>query len=61
VSLISLFFLDVYDIDTFVRVGRSVARLGKILLFGYFLLDHLLRFELNKQLGVDVLDFQFEL
>ncbi len=39
----------------------SVTRLGEILLSGYFLLDHLLHFELNKQLSVDVLDFQFEL
>jgi hypothetical protein len=50
--------------------------LGEILLFGYFLLEQYLHFKLNKQLqnmvcctyfdnqkelGVDVLDFQFEL
>jgi hypothetical protein len=53
----------------------SVTRLGKILLFGYFLLEQYLDFQRNKQLqnmvcctyynnqkelGVDVLDFQFE-
>ncbi len=46
---------------TKISVKASVTRLGEILLFGYFLLDQILRFELNKQLGVDVLDFQFEL
>jgi len=53
----------------------SVTRMGKILLFGYFLLEQYLHFQLNKQLqnmvcctyfnnqkelGVDVFDFQFE-
>jgi hypothetical protein len=36
---------------TKISVKASVTRLGEILLFGYFLLDHLLLFELNKQLG----------
>jgi hypothetical protein len=54
----------------------SVTRLGEILLFGYFLLEQYLHFQLDKQLqnmfcctyfnnqkelGVDVSDFQFEL
>jgi hypothetical protein len=54
----------------------SVTRLDEILLFGYFLFEQYLHFWLNKQLqnmvcctyfnnqkelGVDVLDFQFEL
>ncbi len=53
-----------------------MTRLGEMLLFGYFLLGQYLHFQLNKQLqsmvccsyfinqkelGVDVLDFQFEL
>ncbi len=53
-----------------------MTRLGDILLFGYFLLEQYLHFQLNKQLqnmvcctyfnnqrelGVDVLEFQFEL
>jgi hypothetical protein len=53
-----------------------VNRLGEILLFGYFILEQYLHFQLNRQLqnmvcctyfnnqkelGVDVLDFQFEL
>ncbi len=57
-------------------VTTSVTRLDEILLFGYFLLEPYLHFQLNKQLqnmvcctyfnnqkelGVDVLDFQFEL
>jgi hypothetical protein len=42
-------------------ISNSVTRLGEILLFGYFLPNHLLRFELNRHLSVDVLDFQFEL
>ena len=52
-----------------------MTRLGKILLFGYFLLTQYLHVQLNKQLqnmvcityfnnqkelGVDVLDFKFE-
>jgi hypothetical protein len=52
-----------------------VTKLGEILLFGYFLLEQYLHFQLNKQLqnmvcctyfnnqkelGVDVFDFQFE-
>jgi hypothetical protein len=56
--------------------GSSVTRLGDILLFGYFLLGQYLHFWLNKQLqnmvcctyfnnqkelGVDVFDFQLEL
>jgi hypothetical protein len=58
-----------------VRNSASVTRLGELLLFGYFLLEQYLHFQLNKQLqnmvcytyfnnqkvlGVDVLDFQFE-
>ncbi len=53
-----------------------MTRLDRILLFGYFLLEQYLHFRLNKllqnmvcctyfnnqkELGVDVLDFQFEL
>jgi len=62
VDLLELTSLDriIFIFDIFLPLF-SVTRLGEILLFGYFLLDHLLRFELNKQLGVDVLDFQFEL
>ncbi len=55
--------------------AASVTRLGEILLFGYFLLEQYLHFQLNKQLqnmvcctyfnnqkvlGVVVLGFQFE-
>jgi hypothetical protein len=58
------------------QVQDSVTKLGEILLFGYFMLKQYLHFQLNKQLqnmvcctyfhnqkdlGIDVLVFQFEL